>query len=145
MPANSIKFMLSSGLCAMMLTACAMDARPTSMSAADSKALYDTRYARFMADPGNFAYDFMEPLAGATPFTALPRGGAGAFDDGALVQASAYASANQSTAFMVWHDGQVAAEAYGQGITATTPLMAKSLAKPLTAIVVGRAMALGKI
>ena len=145
MPANSIKFMLSSGLCAIMLTACAMDARPTSMSAADSKALYDTRYARFMADPGNFTYDFMEPLAGAVPFTAVPRGGAGAFKGEALAQASAYAAANQSTAFMVWHDGQVAAEAYGQGITATTPLMAKSLAKPLTAIVVGRAMALGKI
>ena len=145
MPAKSINLMLSIGVCVAMLTACTMDARPTQMGAAESKALYDARYARFMADPGNFTYDFMEPLAGAVPFAALPRGGAAAFDGQALAQASSYAAANQSTAFMVWHDGQVVAESYGAGIAAPTPLMAKSLAKPLTAIVVGRAMALGKI
>lgn len=136
------------GIIALTITACAMDAPPAApkrMSADESKALYDARFARFMADPGNFAYDFMEDVPGARPFAPLPRGGAGAFENGALAQAASYAEANQSTAFMLWHNGKVAAESYGAGVTATTPLMAKSLAKPLTSIIVGRAMALRKI
>ncbi len=133
---------------ALLLGGCAMDAAPVTparLTAAEAKALYETRFARFMADPGNFTYDFMEPLAGAKPYAALPRGGEQAFAASSLAGASAYAAANNSTAFMVWRKGQVVAESYGAGVKADTPLNAKSLAKPLTAIAIGRALALGKI
>lgn len=63
----------------------------------------------------------------------------------ALTAVRTYAAANRSSALIVWHKGRIDEAAYFGGTTRETPIVSKSLAKPLTAIVVGRALALGKI
>jgi CubicO group peptidase (beta-lactamase class C family) len=46
---------------------------------------------------------------------------------------------------LIWRDGRLEASRYFGNTTRETPLVAKSLAKPLTAIAIGRAIRLGKI
>jgi len=114
------------------------------LDAKSSESIYQERFATFLRDPGNFPYAPMEPLAGSPAHRPLPTGDK-AIAASALEQARAYAAANRSTAYIVWHKGRIADAWYGAGITAETPLVSKSLSKPLTAIAVGRAIVLGKI
>jgi CubicO group peptidase (beta-lactamase class C family) len=65
--------------------------------------------------------------------------------DEALAAAAAYAAANNSNAFMVWRKGRLEAEAYFGDHARATPVISRSLAKPVTAVAVGRAIALGHI
>ncbi len=111
------------------------------------EAVYKDRFAAFLKDPGNFPYAPMEPLKGARHYRVLPNATAAksGIRAATLETARAYAESNRSTAFLVWHKGKIAARWYGSGVTAQTPLVSKSLAKPLTAIAMGRAIALGKI
>lgn len=114
---------------------------------APDEETYKARFATFLKDPGNFRYAPMEPLVGTLRHRPLraTKSQQRAITEQALESARAYAEANRSSAFLVWHKGRIAAQWYGKGVTAQTPLVSKSLAKPLTAIVVGRAIALGKI
>jgi CubicO group peptidase (beta-lactamase class C family) len=112
--------------------------------APSEEATYRDRFATYLKDPGNFPYAPMEPMAGAKGYRPLPAGTTG-IAPAALAEARAYAAANRSTAYIVWHKGKIADAWYGPGLTATTPLVSKSLSKPLTAIAVGRAIQLGKI
>lgn len=116
----------------------------TAQAAPSPEEVYRERFATYLKDPGNFPYAPMEPLAGARNYRPLP-GGTTAIAKEALDEARAYAAANRSTAYIAWHRGKIADAWYGAGITATTPLVSKSLSKPLTAIAVGRAIQLGKI
>lgn len=113
-------------------------------AAPDDEAIYRERFATYLKDPGNFPYTPMEPLPGVQAHKPLPAGDAAIARD-ALDKARNYAAANRSTAYLVWHNGKIADAWYGKGIAADTPLVSKSLSKPLTAIAVGRAIALGKI
>lgn len=113
----------------------------------DPRKVYEQRLATFLENPGNFPYAPLEPLRGAQRWKPLPvsspkqrRLAASALD-----AARSYAEAMNSSAFIVWHDGEVLSEWYGKGIDAHTPLVSKSLSKPLGAIAVGRALMLGKI
>ncbi|WP_029013510.1 serine hydrolase domain-containing protein [Niveispirillum irakense] len=63
----------------------------------------------------------------------------------ALDAARAYAEASKAEAFIVWHDGRIQDEAYFNGAAADTPLASKSLSKPMTAMVIGRAIQMGHI
>jgi CubicO group peptidase (beta-lactamase class C family) len=74
-----------------------------------------------------------------------PRHGQHSINVNALNKASVYAKAANSSAFMVWRNGRLERADYFGGTTAATPLVAKSLSKPLGAIAIGRAIALGKI
>ncbi|MBC2669859.1 serine hydrolase domain-containing protein [Novosphingobium piscinae] len=113
----------------------------------DPEAVYRARLATFLKDPGNFPYSPMEPVSGApqwrpmTPVAPAQR----RLDPAALAEAAAYADRMRSSALLVWHDGRLEAASFGNGAQATTPLVSKSLSKPLTALAVGRAIALGKI
>lgn len=112
---------------------------------AGDEAVYQQRFAQFLKDPGNFPYAPMEKLTGAAawrPMAAKPDSSLGS---DALEKADAYAASMRSSALMVWHKGALVHNWYGAGITAQTPLLSKSLSKPLTALAVGRAIALGKI
>jgi CubicO group peptidase (beta-lactamase class C family) len=103
--------------------------------------------ATFLKDPGNFPYSPMEPLNGAAgwrPMKVAPPARR-SIAPAALDEATAYAAKMRSSAFMVWHAGQLERAEFAAGSTAATPLVSKSLSKPLTAIAVGRAIALGKI
>jgi CubicO group peptidase (beta-lactamase class C family) len=113
----------------------------------DAQKVYEDRLATFVKDPGNFPYAPMEPLPGAARWTPLPlvTPAQRSISEKALDDSRAYAEAMNSTAFIVWRNGRIESEWYGKGVDARTPLVSKSLSKPLTAIAIGRAMALGKI
>lgn len=120
---------------------------PVTPTADDPEAVYARRLATFLKDPGNFPYSPMERLDGAhawKPMQTVPAQRRTITSE-ALAAAEAYAISMKSSAFMVWHDGKLEATAFGNGAGPRTLLNSKSLAKPLTAIAVGRAIALGKI
>ncbi|WP_194743391.1 serine hydrolase domain-containing protein [Thermaurantiacus tibetensis] len=119
------------------------------MSAEEAERIYLERFRAQMAGSGETAasYDPLEAVPGARRPARLPVAPpqAKGLDPGALAEAARVAEAARSSAFLVWRDGALVAERYFGGATAETPLVAKSLAKPLTAIAVGRAIALGRI
>lgn len=91
------------------------------------------------------AYDPQEPIQGAKDWTALPRTDAPTIDEKNLAAARAYAAANNSNAFIVWRDGRIEDETYFGDRTRTSSVISRSLAKPVTTVAIGRAIALGKI
>lgn len=113
---------------------------------APAKQLYRERFSLFLHDPAHFTYAPMEPVKGAKKAAALPAAGANAtISRDSLKKAEHYAETNNSSAFIVWKDGAIQTERYFGSNTAATPLVSKSMAKPLTAIVIGRAIQLGKL
>lgn len=118
------------------------------MSAADAEALYLKRYEAqqqaALQGGGLPTYDTLEPVAGAKD-TALKRHPKPRIGSAAMAAAKAYAGERNSSAFMVWRDGGLEGEAYFGTFDAKTPIISKSLAKPVTAILVGRAIQQGHI
>ncbi|WP_310532239.1 serine hydrolase domain-containing protein [Novosphingobium sp.] len=121
------------------LLSCAAHAEPS------AEEIYLERFATYLKDAGNFPYAPMERLPGAGNYRPLPVATHPAIALASLEQARGYAVANRSTAYLVWHDGKIEDAWFAPGINARTPLVSKSLSKPLTAIAVGRAIQLGKI
>lgn len=124
---------------------CALAAIALLAGAATPDAAYRARFEAFMANPAQFDYSPMEAVPGATTQTPLRVAAKPAIAHAALEEAARYAEANRSSALLVWRDGALEAAHYFGDATRDTPLVAKSLAKPLTAIVIGRAIMLGKI
>ncbi len=114
-------------------------------SANASAGTYEDRFAAFLRDPAHFAYAPMEPVAGAARYRPLPAATRPSLPREALGQAETYAAASRSSALLIWQGGKLQTARYFGGTSAATPLVSKSLAKPLTAIVIGRAIALGRI
>jgi len=113
--------------------------------ASDAEAVYAQRFATFLKDPGNFPYSPLEPLPGAAPWRPYSAAPDRYIAPAALDQAQAYAASMRSSAFLVWHDGHLLRDWYAPGLSAQSLLVTKSLSKPITALAVGRAIALGKI
>ncbi|WP_186455532.1 serine hydrolase domain-containing protein [Nitrospirillum pindoramense] len=118
-----------------------------------AEAVYRQRLSALMAGAApETIYQPLEAVPGAASPAALPRAQtatrasaiAGIRID-ALTAAEAYAAESKASAFLVWHQGRLAAERYFDGVTAQTPLPSKSLSKPLAAVAVGRALFLGYI
>lgn len=128
--------------CALLLGASpAPDAAP-----APGDAVFLARFAEVAANRGELKYyDPLETLVGAPIVEPLPRAAAPTIAAAALVAARDYAARNNSSALIVWRGGRIEQESYFGDTTADTLIVSKSLAKPLTAIVVGRAIQLGKI
>ncbi len=115
------------------------------LTQSESEAVYRQRFETYLRDPGNFPYAPLESLNGAKAYRPLPTAQHQTVSAAALESARNYAAGNRSTALIVWHSGKIETVWYGAGVTAQTPLVSKSLSKPLTAIVVGRAIQLGFI
>ncbi|MEP3225581.1 MAG: serine hydrolase [Parasphingorhabdus sp.] len=115
----------------------------------DEEALYMERYAaqtRAATIGGGLpSYDPLEQVRGASKQEALPIAETPQIASEALDKAEAFAATRNSSAFLVWDRGAIAREAYFDGYSATKLVNAKSLAKPLTAIIVGRAIQQGYI
>jgi len=120
------------------------------MFSAEDEALYMKRFNQQQAGQRNTAaesYDPQEAVPGAKDWKPLPAAAPKdrTISDEALKAATDYAAANNSDAFIVWRKGKVEAEAYFGGNTREGSIISKSLAKPVTAAAVGRAIMLGKI
>ena len=135
---------LLSGLAILLLTSLSAVAAP-----AEDEAVYQARFAQlfasFRAGLGLETYEPLEPVPGAVKYAALPLASRPSIDPSALQRAREYAAANRSSAFLVWRDGVLEESSYFGDTKAESLLTSRSLAKPMTAIAVGRAMALGKI
>ena len=131
-------------LSAAILASC-RHAPDTLTSRAEQDSAYEIRFEKLMRDPGNFVYEPMEAVLGTSYHVALPSGGEEHFLPKALADAQNYAEINESTAFMIWYQGNLVHSWYAPGIQADTILNSKSLSKPLAAIAIGRAIMLGKI
>lgn len=118
-------------------------------SGSPSEALYLERYERaaVAAQTGNVAvaYDFLAPVAGAEERKPLPRAETASFDASTLETTARYAEEMNSSAFIVVKDAEIQAAQYFGETDETTLLVSKSLAKPLSAIAVGRAITEGHI
>lgn len=114
--------------------------------APEEEALFLKRYSEIsnITGRGLEAYDPLEPVAGA-PFASLPRARRPSIAPEALQTAQAYAAERKSSALIVWRGGKIEAEHYFGGYDATKPIVSKSLAKPVTALLIGRAIKLGYI
>ncbi len=120
----------------------ASEAPGVAPASADDEAVYRARFSAYQA--GKDVYDVLEPVPGAAHPQPLPMARMTTIAPKALAAARAYAVASRSTALLIWRDGALQAADYF-GVDASTPLVSKSLAKPLTAIAIGRAIQLGYI
>ncbi len=116
---------------------------------AEDEALYMQRFNKLLQDAAIGAgldnYDTLEPVAGANDATFLPTAEERSLSLSALITAEAYAAQRNSAAFIVVRDGKIEHESYYGDNTRETPLVSKSLAKPVTALLIGRALAQGHI
>ena len=112
----------------------------------DVEAVYEARFQDIAASGrGELSrYDPLEAVPGAAP-KPLPIEAHPTISADALKAAAAYAGANNSSAFIVIHEGKLVTEQYFGSTTAATGIVSKSLAKPITALAIGRAIALGKV
>jgi CubicO group peptidase (beta-lactamase class C family) len=113
----------------------------------EEEALYLKRFEANTKSTGLDTYDPLEAVPGADGSVLLPSvpPQAGLIAPDALAKARAYAEANRSKAFLVWRGDKLQTADYFGATTPTTPIVARSLAKPLTAIAIGRAIKLGFI
>lgn len=115
------------------------------------EAVYLARFeqltAAFKLGLGLETYKPLEPLRGARRYRPLPAASAAQrrIHPSALAAARDYAGRNRSSALLVWHDGLMEETAYFGEMRADKTFPSRSLAKPMTAVAVGRAIRLGKI
>jgi CubicO group peptidase (beta-lactamase class C family) len=118
-------------------------AAPASSSDAD-EALYLKRLAA-VGVQGSMRYDPLEAIPGAAEPQPLPKASPPGLPQEVLDKAGLYALANNSKALLIWRDGALQSAVYGPGVESSTLINSKSMAKPLGAIAIGRAIALGSL
>jgi CubicO group peptidase (beta-lactamase class C family) len=113
------------------------------------EALYLARFRQLLeaarTGAGLDTYDPLEPVAGAPDAKLLPLAARPSLSPQAIAEAEQYVFARNSSAFIVVINGLVEVEKYGEGFDAKTLIVSKSLAKPVTALLVGRAIQQGFI
>ena len=115
---------------------------------AEEEATYNARFVelqKVFASGARATYDDFDPVAGAENYQPLPTAAADAFDSNALELARQYAEKHNTTAFMVWHKGRLVDASYFGDTNADSLITSYSLAKPVSVIAVGRAIAEGYI
>lgn len=130
------------GLISLAVLAAASGPALAQTTAQDDEAVYLRRFADNLGAPRD-SYDTLEAVAGVQGrlrARALPT-----ISRDALDAAQAYAAANNSQAFLVWKDGALERSAYFNGADADTGIISRSMAKPLSALAIGRAIEMGKI
>lgn len=131
----------------------ALAASPDPNASTNSDALSPAEHALFLERVATVAaartsnrevYAPLEAVPGAANAKPLPTHSP-TISSTALDAAERYAAANNSNAFIVWHDGGIERERYFGTSQRDTPIVSRSLSKPIASIAVGRAIALGKI
>lgn len=116
-------------------------------SAAD-EAVYERRFQELMSRLGSGGlakYDTLAAVTGASTFTPTPRADAALETDPRIAEAIDYVKERNSSAFIIYKSGEVVVERYFGDVDKDTLLNSKSLAKPLSVVAVGRAVADRKI
>ena len=111
---------------------------------AEYRRRYDVSISRSRAQN---LYEPLEAITGTRYWAALPAATPEerTISDQVLDEAADYAERNNSSALIVWRNGRIEIESYFDGQSRVSLLNSFSLAKPITALAVGRAMMLGKI
>lgn len=122
----------------------------TTMSREEGDAVYYQRLSALMDRSGAGGlsrYDPLKAVPGSPNPIALPRRSADEtiIPRAALERAANYAANNNSSAFMVWHDGAIEFERYFGEHTPGRKIVSRSLSKPLATIAVGRAIEQGYV
>lgn len=154
-PSGLSLFAIVSGL---LLTPSQGLAEPTSMTnirepapySAEDEALYQQRFqaliSSFKTGVGLDSYDRLVAVPGANaPPLPVAEPGQHSVSQAAMIAAKDFAERNHSTALLIYRRGVLEQETYFGTTTRETLLNAKSFAKPLTAIAIGRAIELGLI
>lgn len=120
----------------------------------EADQLYLERFnALFSPEPGDggqtggLTYDPLEPVPGAAAYTPLPVATPEqrTISVAALAAAERYAAERNSQALIVWRNGRIELAAWFNGADADTLIVGRSLAKPVTVMAVGRALAEGRL
>lgn len=134
------------------IVAGAMPAEPSPAPyTASDEALYSERFnqlsAAFRLGLGLESYSPLESVPGARRDRPLLKASAAQLTIGAdaLIQARDYAARNNSLALLVWRHGRLEEASYFRDANRAKTFPSRSLSKPLSAIAVGRALALGRI
>lgn len=112
---------------------------------------YDRRFSRLLeeaqAGRGLAGYDSLIPLPGANEVVPLPRAAEPTpwLDSDTRGWLDAFGAGNNSSAILIWHEGEVVYENYFNGANPETLVVSRSLAKPITIMAVGRALQEGFI
>lgn len=145
--ATSLTFLKScfaAGL-SLFLLACA----GSPMSPEEAEALYLERYDRAEDARARQAfgeiYDVLAPIKGADSPSPLAQASTSIFAPEVLAKAFAYAQARNTSALLIVQDGELVQSQYFAGATPDTLIVAKSLAKPLGVLAIGRAIEEGYI
>jgi len=141
-------------LCGLTLAGCAIGESPASPQGVVAEApyysqadedLYLARYHGLIASGATGGYDPLEPVAGAKDARPLPFAPAATLSTLVLSEGRKYAAERNSSAFLVWRDGVLEEESYFGEFERESLIVSKSLAKPITALLVGRAIMQGYI
>ena len=102
---------------------------------------------RMRSQPRDGGYDPLVPIAGAPDWQPLPEATPAqrTISAEALADVEAYAKAGRSNVLLVWRKGRVELARYWNDFSVTEPMISYSLAKPVSAVAVGRAIAQGKV
>jgi CubicO group peptidase (beta-lactamase class C family) len=144
---NSDRPRVLPALCAFLLTT----GIPALATEQEDEALYLQRFEQLAAAAraGSVleSYDPLEAVAGTARVVPLPRARANraGIAAAALQAADDYAARNNSIALLVFRAGRLELERYYRGHQPAQTFPSRSLAKPMTAVAVGRAIALGSI
>ncbi len=116
----------------------------------EAEALYLSRLEALFSgrsgQNGGFSYDPLEKIPGTDTFKPLEPGADNiTIRRDAIDAAETFTGERNSQAFIVWHKGKLIRETYFGGADADTLIVGRSLAKPVTVIAVGRAIAEGYI
>lgn len=115
----------------------------------DDEAVYMERYERaenaVAGQTLSHTYDTLAPVIGADAPTPLPAAQTQRINETALDEAFAYAAGRNTSAMAVLQGGAVVRAQYFQGTNSQTPIVGKSLAKPLAVLAVGAAIKQGHI
>lgn len=120
----------------------------TGKFSAAEETKYNERFQELLkvfASGGTAQYEDFDAVAGAKNYQPLPSANNNAFNSNALKQARQYAEENNSYALLVWHQGNLVDTNYFGDTNADSLITSLSLAKPVSVIAVGRAIAAGHI
>lgn len=111
------------------------------------EAVYIARYNESLRNGvlGPESYHPLADMAGAAQIVPLPAAASSSIDPAAIEASIDYARRTNSSSLLIWHKGALVSENYFGDHDRDSLLVSRSLAKPVAAVALGRAIAEGHI